>query len=392
MLETPAPKGEARDVTRAFLGRQALTDATQVEDSEGAAALRQFSLERLMGYGVAHADAVELRGRTAGGERWQDVAADLAQTCLRPPEDALAPASLPTRINRLYRASALWRMSQMMMLTDSDERRDIFAKAAELYGQAARLGRDREKVAIATPGGELDGWLFPVIGQPTQGCAVIIGGVEGWGMDFASLGLTLARRGVMALCLDGPGQGESRMTHRHYLTADWPRAYAAVFDEVIARAGGAPLAFIGNSMGGTVAMCLAALDRRIVALCQNGGPRRPVRPRSNKSFFVKMTAHCGEVDEAAATAIWLTVDPMAPNARIDCPLLVVHGGQDPLVSTEDATALFDWAASADKRMVTYSDGDHCVYNHLEDRNNLMADWVADRLARPIRSMNDASLP
>lgn len=389
MLETPAPQGETRVVTRAFLGRQGPI-ASGLEDDEGAAALRQFSLERLMGYGVAHADAIELRGRTARGERWQDVAADLARACLRPPEDALALASLPTRVDRLYRASALMRMSQMMMLTDTDERRAIFARAAELYGQAARLSRDREKLTIATPGGDLAGWLFPVLGQPIRGCAVIIGGVEGWGMDFDSLGLALARRGVMALCLDGPGQGESRMVHGHYLNADWPRAYAAVFDEVIARAGGAPLAFIGNSMGGTVAMCLAALDKRIVALCQNGGPRRPVRPRSNKSFFIKMTAHCGEVDEAAATAIWLTVDPMAPAARIDCPLLVVHGGQDPLVSTEDATALFDWAACADKQMAIYSDGDHCVYNHLEDRNNLMADWVSDRLARPARAWDEGS--
>lgn len=35
-------------------------------------------------------------------------------------------------------------------------------------------------------------------------------------------------------------------------------------------------------------------------------------------------------------------------------------------------------------MVVFSDGDHCVYNHADDKNDLIADWVADRLegARP----------
>ena len=373
---------ETTGVTRGFSGRQAaLAASAETAGPEGEAALRQFSLERLMGYGVAYADAIELRGRTASGERWQVVATDLARTCLRPPEDGVATMSAATRTDRLYRASALLRMSQMMMLSDNDERQAIFAEAADLYGQAASLSDDRQKVVIATPGGDLVGWLFPVADQAIVGCAVVIGGIEGWGMDFESLGLALAARGVMALSLDGPGQGESRMTHHHYLDSKWPDAYAAVFDDMIARTGGAPLAFIGNSMGGTVAVRLAALDKRIVALCDNGGPRFPAQARANKAFFMKMIAHCGAVSEETATEIWRTVAPTEQALEITCPLLVVHGGQDPLVSTEDAAALFQWAASSDKQMMTFSDGDHCVYNHLDDRNNLISDWVADRLGR-----------
>src|SRR5712671_6833134 len=113
-----------------FSGRSPAAQASEGPSCPQAqAALQQFSLERLMAYGVHHADAVELRGRVTAGEAWQAVAADLASVCLAPPEEAAAPASPATRANRLYRASALLRMSQVMMLGDDDQRREIFARA-----------------------------------------------------------------------------------------------------------------------------------------------------------------------------------------------------------------------------------------------------------------------
>jgi pimeloyl-ACP methyl ester carboxylesterase len=370
-----------RVVTHAFEGRSASAQAADGPSCpEAQAALRQLSLERLTAYGVHYADAIELRGRVNGGEAWQAVATDLAGVCLAPPEGVVAPESLSTRANRLYRASALLRMSQMMMLTDDDERRAIYTNAADLYMEAATLTGDRRKVILGTEQGNLAGWLYPATGQVAIGSAVVIGGVEGWAMDFEGLGLALARRGIETLLLDGPGQGESRMVHHHYLTASWPQSYKGVFDYMEDRGGGRPLAFIGNSMGGAVAMHLAALEPRIVACCDNGGPRAPGRPRSNTSFFTKMTAHCGQVEEDAAAEIWRTVNPTAPGSSLTCPLLVVHGGQDPLVSTEDATYVFEWAQSQDKQMVIFSDGDHCVYNHQDDKHNLISDWVSSRLA------------
>jgi alpha-beta hydrolase superfamily lysophospholipase len=372
-------------ITHSFSGRSAAALAPGGPSSpEAQAALRQFSLERMMGYGVHHADAIELRGRVTAGDAWQTVATDLAAICLAPPEASTAPASAATYANRLYRASALLRMSQMMMLADDDERREIFARAADLYREAAALTDDREQLVVETGEGPLAGWLYRSQNGASVGSAVVIGGVEGWAMDFGALGLELARRGVDALVLDGPGQGESRMVHNHYLTKTWVRSYQGLFDDHATRTGGGPLAFVGNSMGGAVAMRLASQDARIVACCDNGGPRAPRGSPggapANTSFFRKMMAHCGDVTEAAASEIWRTINPMAPDASVTCPLLVVHGGLDPLVSSEDARSVFEWSSSADKQMVIYSDGDHCVYNHSDDKHNLISDWVSHRLS------------
>jgi esterase/lipase len=372
----------ARAVVRAFSGHRQSSSAPveTVAAEESQAALRQLSLERLMAYGVHHADAVELRGRVWAGEAWQSVATELAETCLAPPEAIVAEASSSTRANRLYRASALLRMSQMMMLSNCNERTEIFARAGALYEEAARLTGDSERAVIETANGLLTGWIFASRRASAVGLAVVIGGIEGWGMDFGALGKALARRGVDTLCLDGPGQGESRMVHRHYLGPTWERSYAGVFDFMARRRPHLPLAFVGNSMGGAVAMHLAARDPRIVACCDNGGPKAPGRPRGNTTFFQKMTAHVGDVSPEVAASVWRTIDPVAPDASLTCPLLVVHGGMDPLVSNEDAQFVYDWAQSQDKQMVVFSDGDHCVYNHADDKHNLIADWVAARLA------------
>src|SRR5579859_6489008 len=161
--------GEAADrmmttavITHQFSGRSPAARAPEGPDRpEDKAALAQFTLERLMAYGVHHPDAVEFRGRVAAGQEWEAAAADLAADCLAPPEGPVAPASPATEANRLFRASALLRMSQVMMLSDDDQRRDIFSRAADLYRRAAVLTGDRERVLVETEEGPLVGWRFP---------------------------------------------------------------------------------------------------------------------------------------------------------------------------------------------------------------------------------------
>src|SRR5258708_16735750 len=130
-------------IIHTFSGRSAAARAPAASSPADGAALQQFSLERLTAYGLHYADAVELRGRVTAGEAWQAAATDLAADCLAPPEAAVAPASPATQANRLYRASALMRMSQIMMLGDNDERREIFARAASLHGQGPAISGDR---------------------------------------------------------------------------------------------------------------------------------------------------------------------------------------------------------------------------------------------------------
>ncbi|MFF4656239.1 alpha/beta hydrolase [Streptomyces sp. NPDC001381] len=369
-------------VTLDFVGSRTETeDATSKLPVESQAALRQFSLERMTGYGVDHADAVEVRARVVEGQDWRSACTELAETCLRRVEGAtgLGHAGRPTRIAYLRRASALLRMSQMMMLSDTAERRQIFARAAAVYAQAAELGADRGRVTLETDQGHMTGWLVPACGNAVAS-AVVIGGVEGWAMDFDSLGEALAARGVDALMLDGPGQGETRLTHGHHLTAHWGDAYGRAVDFLAERSPGRPIGFVGNSMGGSFAMAVAAREPRIRACVDNGGIHAPwLVPPTMGTFFSKMVAACGTRDPDRAMDVWRTVTPLADGPNAGYPLLVVQGGQDPLVSMELAQVLLRGAPTDDKRMVVFSDGNHCVYNHRHDRDALVADWTVARL-------------
>ncbi|MFJ8021455.1 alpha/beta hydrolase [Streptomyces sp. NPDC096311] len=367
-------------VTLAFVGSRAETEeATSRLSVESQAGLRQFSLERMTGYGVDYADAVELRARVIEGQDWHSAATELADVCVRRAESAPGDAGRHTRIGYLRRASALLRMSQMMMLSDTAERRAIFARAAELYAQAAEASGDREHVTIETGHGPLVGWLVPAV-DSAVGSAVVIGGVEGWAMDFDSLGEALAARGIDALLLDGPGQGETRLAHEHYLTAQWRDAYARAVDFLDERSPGRPIGFVGNSMGGSVALAVAAQDTRIRACVDNGGVHAPwLVPPTMGTFFSKMVAACGTGDADRAVDVWKTVTPLADGPNTGYPLLVVQGGEDPMVSMDLAQVLLHGAPTHDKRMVVFTDGNHCVYNHKHDRDALIADWLTARL-------------
>lgn len=364
---------------RQFKGRRIETEeAYESLAAESQAALRQYSLERTVGYGVDYADAIELRARVLDGETWQSASTELADICLDRVERAPQECGDATRIAYLRRASALLRMSQAMMLQDTDERREIFAKAAQLYGQAADLAGDCSSLLVDTSEGPVAGWLHQAKGDSVAS-VMVIGGVEGWAMDFSSLGDALAARGIDAYMLDGPGQGQTRFEHRHYLTGSWRNAYAGVVDHLSSRASEQPIGFIGNSMGGSFAMAFTAGDRRIGACCNNGGPIAPWMAPQEGTFFSKMMSFSNTEDKEKAVEVWSTAAPAKGGDNKNYPLLLVHGNEDPLVSNQLAEMLFQGSPTSDKHMVTFSDGDHCIYRHKQDRDILMSDWMRARL-------------
>ncbi|MBB4956080.1 alpha-beta hydrolase superfamily lysophospholipase [Agrobacterium vitis] len=361
--------------TRKFVGRRSESEAALAELTDDAqAALRQFSLERKMGYGIDYSDAVELRSRVMCGETWQSASTVLAEACL----SGVHGANTATQIAYLRRASALIRMSQAMMLTDTDERRAIYARAADIYARAAELSGDCRRILIDSSGKALAGWYFPAQKQAAAS-VIVIGGIEGWAMDFDSLGQSLAARGVNVLMLDGPGQGETRLTHHHYLGADWREAYRSVLDHVEELAPDLPIGLIGNSMGGSIMMAIASEDQRIGACCNNGGPFAPWMAPQGTTFFSKMISFCGVETSDEAIEMWKTVPPLVGGANAGYPLLMVHGAEDPLISNDIAALLYERAPTQDKRMVVFSDGDHCIYRHKQDRDILISDWMISRL-------------
>jgi alpha-beta hydrolase superfamily lysophospholipase len=353
--------------------------ATPLSD-ESEAALRQLTLQRLRGYSVEYGDAGELRKLVELGLPWREAATAVADHHLARLNEQGRPLSPQSRRDLLIRISALLRMSQMMMLSDSDERRDIYRHSARLFLEAFTVDPNCERVSVDVGDKPMVGWHVGC-GKAAAPSVLIIGGIEGWAMDLLSLGEALQRRGINALLLDGPGQGETRFDHRHFLDGTWLVAYSAAITFLIERASGAPVGVLGNSVGGGLAMKLAAFDPRVAACCDNGGLRNPLVHRERKGFFPKVVAFCGDVSADDAERIWRTVEITPDSLGMTCPLLIVHGGLDPMVSVEDVTDFLGWATSPDKQLRIFADGDHCIYNHPADKHDLIGDWFLDRLGK-----------
>lgn len=367
-------------ITRTFAGRQPETDeAISRVSPDAQAGLRQFPLERMMGYGVDYADAIELRARVLKGEDWQSTATSLAETCLTLAESLDRDTiRAPTQEIYFRRASALLRMSQALMLSDSKERCAIFSRAGKLYATAAEMTDECEPIVIDTNDKPLKGWLYHAQGEAVAS-VVIIGGIEGWAMDFDTQGQAFAARGIDALMLDGPGQGETRFCHGHYLSPNWRDAYTSVIDFLEARALRRPIGFVGNSMGGSIAMAITNEDTRIKACCNNGGPFAPWLAPHGTTFFSKMMAFCGVDTAEEAVKIWELVTPAEKGSNAEYPLLMVQGGEDLLVTNPIAQMLFDNPPTQNREMVIFSDGDHCIYRHRMDRDILISDWMRQQL-------------
>lgn len=341
---------------------------------------RAMPLARLMGSGMAHADAVTLHAAGANGVRWEDCGEWLGERNLR--IAARAGTSVSVR-DWHRRASACFRAAQAAIPTDTARKRDLFARMVASFAAAAAMDSPvTEKHDIPWRSGRLCGWLVrpPLVERPPV--VIIIGGFDGWREEYHPGAVALAERGVAAFLLDGPGQGESRLFHGLYLDAEFPAAFAAAADYLRDSCAVDPdIGIWGNSLGGFLAARTAiGFPDRFAALCVNGGTVRPLElPERFPRFFEKVQAMVGTADRETARSIMRGFDISAEAAHIRMPLLQLHSVPDQVFLLENARLIHDRAASPGKTLAIWEDGDHCIYNHSDEKNAMVADWFAGQL-------------
>jgi alpha-beta hydrolase superfamily lysophospholipase len=111
----------------------------------------------------------------------------------------------------------------------------------------------------------------------------------------------------------------------------------------------------------------------------NGAPAVPTVPEF-RTAREQLSAVAGTDERGRLTAVMdsLRFDP--DKHRITCPLLLLHGTQDPLVRYEDQEPFLRAADPATSTVRIWPDGEHTLYNHAAERDALTGDWFVDRLA------------
>jgi dienelactone hydrolase len=219
-------------------------------------------------------------------------------------------------------------------------------------------------------------------------------------MSLLFNGLEFAARGWHTLAIDGPGQGESLRLRDIKTRHDYEAAGTAAYKHVAARRDVDPkrVAVMGYSFGGYYAPRIVAFEKRYCACVAFGamhwsmaawvdGIRRAVRSDAKTSaqshFQVPWAFGARDLDHAVEMARKFDLAGVA--AKIECPLLVVHGENDRIVPLDSAHKLYDAAGSTRKhlKIFTAAEGaaEHCQVDNRPIGVNYIADWLTPIFGR-----------
>ncbi|MGW1711896.1 alpha/beta hydrolase family protein [Streptomyces sp. NPDC002156] len=340
-----------------------------------AAQHRAMPFTRLTDCGMDPADARRLLADSAAGLSWQDAAEILADTQLERARLAERNGHAVTARQAHRFAAAALMFAQMAFQTDTAEKRELYARHT---AATAALAPEVERVEIPYRDGVLGGWLCLPAGPP-RATVIVWGGLSGWGAAYLPVADAYTARGLACLLAEGPGQGESRLRHGLYADEHVTDGFARFVDLVEAhpRLDGT-IGVQGISFGGLFAAHLAAADPRVGAVVVNGAPAVPAVPEF-RTAREQMAAVTGADDLGRVAEVMdaLRFDP--DKHRIRCPLLLLHGGRDPLARYEDQEPFLRAADPDTSLLRIWPDGEHTLYNHAAERDALTGDWFTDHL-------------
>jgi pimeloyl-ACP methyl ester carboxylesterase len=189
----------------------------------------------------------------------------------------------------------------------------------------------------------------------------------------------LLARGVATVVFDGPGLGET--FHRMSMVAEPRPVGHAIVNALQERPELDPeaIAFFGQSLGGYLAIRMAAYDSRIRAVAA-------VSPPYSADVYWNVTLVGMRRELAALYGLSeaemgrevhrITLDGAITN--LHCPLMVSGGGRDLITPGEEAWRIYD-AARCERELVFYPRGGHDCFNMLGDLRPRMTTWLARQL-------------
>ena len=207
---------------------------------------------------------------------------------------------------------------------------------------------DAEQVQVPGHGVTLGGYFFkPQAGTPPYPAVILLHGFAGHAHNMVGLARTCTANGYAALALSLRGwlgsDGESDQGLRQPLDVlaaiDWLAKRPLVDKERIA--------VVGASMGGQVALLVAAHKPPIRAVASFYGPTDLARWREANPFIRDY------LDDLCGPEGLPVRSPILRVAQIDAPVLLVHGDRDENVPVEQVQAMAEALKSHGKEVETF---------------------------------------
>src|ERR1035437_2317267 len=321
---------------------------------------------------------------TASVERWEDwCSAWSARAAIHEElgKQALADGYKLSAGEHYTRAAVCYHIGKFLFVNDMTQMKHVHMKSVECRNDAMPLLRlPGERVEIPYEGKLLYGNLRKPAGVAKAPIVVMCMGLDSAKEEMDDYENRFLRRGLATLAFDGPGQGEAE--YDFPICPEYEKPVKAVVDYIetrhdidLGRVG-----IWGVSLGGYYAPRAACFEKRIKAcVALSGAYQRSSsfegRPIINVEAF-RVRSHSANLDAAGKVSVRMSLQGIAKN--ITCPLYILAGTKDRLVSPEQAGQL---AAEVSGPCVlsVIEGGNHVVNNLWYRYRDQTADWMATQL-------------
>lgn len=336
---------------------------------------------RFLNSGIYYDDLRRTVAEVANWDDWGPAWMAAADVHERLAAEAWTAGRRVSAVQAYMTASRYYHMAYFIYTRDLDLHAKGLAKMLECHDHVLDLMEPAvEKVRIPFGETRLVGLLSKPRGVERAPVVVFVPGLDSTKETRHSGRGAYLRRGLAVLSLDGPGQGE--VSRWLPVRPDYETVVAAAIDYLESRGDvdAGRVGLFGGSLGGYYAPRAAAFEHRVRACVGNCGPYDwgecfDIVPQVTREAFSHYSG-ASNIEEAREMAGRLTLRGVAE--RIECPLLIVHGGLDPLIPWSHGERIVT-EARGEKQFVLIDEGNHAVNNlpYLVDPR--IADWLAERL-------------
>jgi 2,6-dihydroxypseudooxynicotine hydrolase len=292
---------------------------------------------------------------------------------------------------QFLKASAAFNFAQYVLFLDVRRKRSLHEACVNAYAQAAPL-LDPPARPFEVPFRRriMRGYLRVPAGPGPHPVVVMFHGTNSVKEELHWWSNALLARGLATVMFDGPGFGET--FHRLSMVAEPRPVGLAIVNAVQAHPDldtGA-LAFFGQSLGGYMAIRMAAYDPRIKAVAAVSPPYSAdvywnvtlsSLRRELAALYGLEESEMGREIHRITLAAWLE--------RLRCPLFVSGGGRDLITPGEEAWRIYE-EARCEREIAYYPHGGHDCFNVLSDLRPRIAAWLTRQL-EPHRVVCAASI-
>ena len=293
---------------------------------------------------------------------------------------------------RFSRATEYWRMADFMLPPSDPRRLPAYKRSLACFASAMpNFPTTVERVHIPYERTTMPGYFIHGAGQePGRARATVLffGGADSTAEELYFTAPGIWARGYSCLIVDGPGQGATLRLQGIASRFDYEVPVSAAIDYVVGRpeVDANRLILCAMSLGGYYAARAAAFEHRLRATIIWGAlydyswvwDSRP----DNHPMADHATYLFGARNITEAREIMKQFNLNGILHQVSTPTLVVHGEDDRSVKVEHAHRTYE-ELGCDKELMLFPSGSsgsaHCQQDNLTKANELIFDWLLDRV-------------